>query len=247
MCWSRCSTRGCCPNLARLREQGSWGKLRSVFPPLSPVAWTGVMTGKNSGKHGVFEFLEYGHDPLAGRVNSSRAIQAELLWEIAGRHGKTTVAGGVPMSYPPRPAERFPGFFLGDFLSPAGAPDFASDRESSPSCEQAVGPYRPWATHPRRRPRGRRARGPDRFLEQHLKAVEFLMKRCDWDLFLFDLMATDRIQHELWHVWDLTHRAAQGRESELAALRPQADRILAAARPRDRRDRGGSCPRMPRS
>ena len=56
---------GLLPNLARLREQGSSGSLRSVFPPLSPVAWTGVMTGKNSGKHGIFEFLEHGHDPLA--------------------------------------------------------------------------------------------------------------------------------------------------------------------------------------
>ena len=59
------------------------------------------------------------------------------------------------------------------------------------------------------------------FLEQHLKAIQFLMNRCDWDLFIFDLMATDRFQHELWHVWDLTHRAARGRESELAALRPK--------------------------
>src|SRR5207244_10005302 len=41
------------------------------------------------------------------------------------------------------------------------------------------------------------------------------------DLFLFDLMATDRIQHELWHVWDLTHRAARGRERELEGLRPR--------------------------
>ena len=68
---------GLLPNLARLREQGVSGSLRSVFPPLSPVAWTGVMTGKNSGKHGIFEFLEHGHDPLGGRVNSSRAIQSE--------------------------------------------------------------------------------------------------------------------------------------------------------------------------
>src|SRR5215471_1997333 len=110
------------PHLARLRQRGASGVLRSVFPPLSPVAWTGVMTGKNSGKHGVFEFLEYAHDPLHGRVNSSRVIKAELVWEIAGRHGKATVAGGVPMSYPPRKA---PGFYLGDFLSPADAPDFA--------------------------------------------------------------------------------------------------------------------------
>src|SRR3954468_9888212 len=94
---------GALPHLKRLMEQGAPGTLRSVFPPLSPVAWTGVMTGKNSGKHGVFEFLESGHDPLGGRVNSSRTIRAELVWEIAGRHGKATVAGGVPLSYPARP------------------------------------------------------------------------------------------------------------------------------------------------
>src|SRR5438309_11189325 len=95
---------GYLPNVARLMKDGASGGLRSVFPPLSPVAWTGVMTGKNSGKHGIFEFLEYAHDPLHGRVNSSRAIKADLVWEVAGRHGKRTVAGGVPMSYPPRPA-----------------------------------------------------------------------------------------------------------------------------------------------
>src|SRR3954465_8415752 len=131
------------PHLTRLIKRGASGVLRSVFPPLSPVAWTGVMTGKNSGKHGVFEFLEYAHDPLRGRVNSSRAIQADLVWEIAGRHGKKTVAGGVPMSYPPRPA---PGFYLGDFLSPADAPDFASDPAIFAELEQAIGtPYRPWS------------------------------------------------------------------------------------------------------
>src|SRR5262245_34571988 len=134
---------GLLPNLMRLREQGAWGSLRSVFPPLSPVAWTAVMTGKNSGRHGIFEFLEYAHDPRGGRVNSSRTIQAELLWGIAGRYGKTTVAGGVPLSYPPRPA---PGFYLGDFLSPARAPDFASDPALFAELERAIGPYRPWST-----------------------------------------------------------------------------------------------------
>src|SRR4051794_35394162 len=167
------------PVLARLKGQGASGTLRSVFPPLSPVAWTGVMTGKNSGKHGVFEFLEYAHNPLGGRVNSSRAIKTELVWEVAGRHGKATVAGGVPMSYPPRPA---PGFYLGDFLSPANAPDFASDPQVFADLEKEVGPYRAWntATHDG----GREAETLNEltgFLEHHLKAVKFLMGRCDWD------------------------------------------------------------------
>ncbi|HMB06767.1 MAG TPA: alkaline phosphatase family protein [Isosphaeraceae bacterium] len=203
------------PHLARLIGRGVSGTLHSVFPPLSPVAWTGVMTGKNSGKHGIFEFLEHGHHPLKGRVNSSRAIEAELVWEIAGRHGKTTVAGGVPMSYPPRPA---PGFYLGDFLSPANAPDFASDPAIFAELERAIGPYRPWSTaiHDG----GREAEVLAEltgFLEHHLEAVRFLMDRCEWDLFMFDLMATDRAQHELWHVWEPKHRAARGRD--LSSLR----------------------------
>ena len=84
------------PRLARLMEQGAAGTLRSVFPPLSPVAWTAVMTGKNSGKHGIFEFLESAHNPLGGRVNSSRTIQADLAlgnrrtaWEGFGHRRST--------------------------------------------------------------------------------------------------------------------------------------------------------------
>ena len=204
------------PVLARLMGQGASGTLHSVFPPLSPVAWTGVMTGKNSGKHGVFEFLEYGHDPLKGKVNSSRAIKSELVWEIAGRHGKTTVAGGVPMSYPPRPA---PGFFLGDFLSPPDAKDFSSDPAIMAELEAAVGPYRPWSTavHDGGR-EGEALNELTEFLDHHLKTVRFLMDRCPWDLFMFDLMATDRFQHELWHVGDPDHRSARGRD--FSALRP---------------------------
>ena len=209
------------PNLARLREQGSWSSLRSIFPPLSPVAWTGVMTGQNSGKHGIFEFLEHSHDPLHGRVNSSRAIQSRLLWEIAAENGKLTVAGGVPMSYPPRPPQ-FPGFYLGDFLSPSDAKDFSTDPAIFAELEKEVGPYRPWTTSIH--DGGNEAAvlaDLHSFLDQHLHAIQFLMKRCAWDLFIFDVMATDRFQHELWHVWDLTHRAARGRESELKALEPK--------------------------
>ena len=210
---------GLLPNLNKLRKKGTWGILYSVFPPLSPVAWTGVMTGKNSGKHGIFEFVEHEHDPLKGRVNSSKAIDSKLLWEITQQYGKKVVVGGVPMSYPPRPAKHFQGFFLGDFLSPTNAPDFSSDPVFFGELEESVGRYEPWSTtiHDG----GNEAVVLDdlhRFMEQHLKAIMFMTKRCDWDLFIFDLMATDRLQHELWHVWDLDHPAARGRAQELKAL-----------------------------
>lgn len=200
------------PNLSRIRDRGASGTLRSIFPPLSPVAWTGVMTGKNPGKHGIFEFLEFGHDPLGGRVNTSRSIDSALLWEVAARYGRRTTAGAVPMSYPPR---KTPGLtFLGDFLAPPGARDFSSDPELFAELERHLGePYRPWDISVHDGGKEPEAlEGLTSFLDHHLRAVRFLMGARPWDLFIYDLMATDRIQHELWHAWEPSHRVARGRD-----------------------------------
>lgn len=201
---------GLLPNLSALMGRGSHGTLRSVFPPLSPVAWTTIMTGKDPGKHGVFEFVEHENNPLGGRVNSSRSIRSELVWETAGRYGLKTVAGAIPMSYPLRPA---PGSYLGDFLSPPNAPDFASDPALYAELQREVGPYQPWNTSTHDGGRERPClRELTEFLELHLRSVEFLAGRCEWDLFAYNLMAVDRIQHELWHAWDPSHLAAKGRD-----------------------------------
>ena len=45
------------PNLARLRAQGSFRKLRTTYPAISPVAWSTFMTGVNPGKHNIYDFL----------------------------------------------------------------------------------------------------------------------------------------------------------------------------------------------
>ena len=45
------------PNLARLREKGTFRKLRTTYPPISPVAWSTFMTGVNPGKHNIYDFL----------------------------------------------------------------------------------------------------------------------------------------------------------------------------------------------
>jgi predicted AlkP superfamily phosphohydrolase/phosphomutase len=124
----------------------------------------------------------------------------------------------VPMSYPPRPT---PGLtFLGDFLAPPGAADFSSDPALMLDLERHLGePYRPWdiSVHDGGNEPQALA-GLTSFLDHHLRAVRFLMDARPWDLFLYDLMATDRIQHELWHAWDPSHRLNKGRR-DLAKVR----------------------------
>src|SRR5215470_1320349 len=44
-------------NLAKLQQQGSFHKLRTTYPPISPVAWSTFMTGVNPGTHNIYDFL----------------------------------------------------------------------------------------------------------------------------------------------------------------------------------------------
>jgi predicted AlkP superfamily phosphohydrolase/phosphomutase len=44
------------PNLKGLMDRGVWGPLTSVYPIISPVAWTCAATGVNPGKHGIYGF-----------------------------------------------------------------------------------------------------------------------------------------------------------------------------------------------
>ncbi len=45
------------PNFARLREQGTAAPLMPANPAQSPVSWATLNTGRNPGKHGVFDFI----------------------------------------------------------------------------------------------------------------------------------------------------------------------------------------------
>jgi len=198
------------PNLKALCTAGVRGSLLSTVPPTSPVAWSTFVTGKNPGKHGVYDFLEFAHNPLGGRVNSSRSIQGETIWEIATRAGKRVVVGGVPLTYPPR---RDAGLLFGDFLTPPGVSDLCSDPLLLAELERSLGAYEPLCTAAYHRGNELEVLGRLRaFLDYHLAAIRFLIDRREWDLFCYNLMAVDRLHHELWHVFDESHPFRKGRD-----------------------------------
>jgi len=55
------------PQLARLRREGVWARLRSSVPTLSPLLWTTVATGKSPDRHGINDFLVL--DTTTGEYN----------------------------------------------------------------------------------------------------------------------------------------------------------------------------------
>ena len=48
---------GLLPNFSRLRETGSYARLRTSMLSESPVAWSSFQTGCNPGRHRIYDFL----------------------------------------------------------------------------------------------------------------------------------------------------------------------------------------------
>jgi predicted AlkP superfamily phosphohydrolase/phosphomutase len=58
---------GRAPNFAKLARMGSFGRLGTTMPALSPVAWSSFITGQNPGGHGIADFIARDpetHDPV---------------------------------------------------------------------------------------------------------------------------------------------------------------------------------------
>jgi predicted AlkP superfamily phosphohydrolase/phosphomutase len=127
------------PNLARLRQRGSFTRLGTTTPPQSPVAWSTFITGLDPDEHGLFDFVHRDPSTLApfssmgkteeGRFNlplgpyilplsSSRVVslrRGTAFWQILSEHGIPVTIMRMPTNYPPVKA--------GEALSGMGTPD----------------------------------------------------------------------------------------------------------------------------
>ena len=127
------------PNLAKLQQQGTFRKLRTTFPPISPVAWSTFMTGVNPGKHNIYDFLARDLSNYLPFLSSAEIKGPKRHWKI-GKYsipvGKTSIKGmrkgtpfwhwlgkagifcsviRVPVTFPP---EKFPGVLLSGMCVP---------------------------------------------------------------------------------------------------------------------------------
>lgn len=127
------------PNLAKLQQQGTFRKLRTTFPAISPVAWSTFMTGVNPGKHNIYDFLARDLSNYLPFLSSAEIKGPKRHWKI-GKYsipvGKTSIKGmrkgtpfwhwlgkagifcsviRVPVTFPP---EKFPGVLLSGMCVP---------------------------------------------------------------------------------------------------------------------------------
>ncbi len=103
------------PTLAMLLAHGTHGILQSAQPPITPTAWTTVFTGKNPGKHGIFDFQAFDPQTYATFPVRADRHREKRLWDLLTEAGQPSIILDVPFTYPPRP---FDGLMITGYGTP---------------------------------------------------------------------------------------------------------------------------------
>lgn len=130
---------GVLPNFQALASSGSYRRLRTTFPSVSPVAWSSFSTGTNPARHNIFDFLDRDRRTYLPLLSSTRVGRVERFlhlgryriplhkpelrllrkskpfWTILGEYRIWSTVLRVPITFPP---DRFYGAELSAMCVP---------------------------------------------------------------------------------------------------------------------------------
>lgn len=245
---------GVMPFLKQFISEGVKADLMSTACPVTPPAWTSILTGRNPGQHGIFDFIHV--DPnakqgnLSFRLTNGRDIQCESIMEVASRSEMTSAVMNFPNSFQLRPFDGYmiPGFVTSRLLRTSVQPrsiwpelqslpefnvkDVSWDLDEgrkplSTGLDQ--GAFREWVDYLIRKDAG------------WFAIARYLMQEKKCDLVAVVIECVDRLQHLAWHVLDPDFIPAEMTPSEqnertcsiqyFSRLDDQIKRLVTAAGP----------------
>ncbi|MBW2306504.1 MAG: alkaline phosphatase family protein [Deltaproteobacteria bacterium] len=198
---------GIMPFLKEFVASGVSAELLSVIPPLTPPAWTSLVTGRSPGHHGIFDFFLKEEKNQHIRIATSQDVLCETIWSIASQHGQRVTALNFPLMLPP-PAINgnvlSGGWMTWRQLRLGCYPDDLYDRlKALPGfnpCELAMD-----MAHEERAIEGCRHEEYEDWIKLHIRreqqwfnVLKYLMREdpCELTAILFD--GIDKIQHLCW-------------------------------------------------
>lgn len=175
------------PTLQRLFETGTSGPLESQIPPWTASAWPSMYTGKNPGKHGVFDFLSF--DGYDWNVVNSTHVRERPVWELLSEHGISSVVVNLPVTHP---AREFDGALIPGMTAPEDPicyPDGILE-----DVKKACGDYQ---IYPQSGPEPDQSiEGYEKTVELRGKAFRYLCRRFEPEFGFLQFQQTDSIFHE---------------------------------------------------
>jgi len=188
---------GYMPNLQKVLEGGARSNLISTFSFLTAPAWTSFMTGKNPGKHDVFDFMRPYRSEVTHEFNNYKSIKSRTIWSILSDKDYRVCAINVPMTYP---APELNGLVISGLGAPGLVENAFYPRNLYAGLREQLGDYVLDVPLEKYGPQD-----AEHFLDDLLectrirrKYILHLFEQEEWDLFMAVMTGTDRIQHKLW-------------------------------------------------
>ncbi len=171
---------------------------------MTAAAWTSFVTGKNPGKHGLFDFVKRSSGEYRPIPVTSRDRRAEPIWSILGRAGYRVGIVNVPMTYPP---ERVNGFMVSGFPTPPGKSDFTYPRSLFTQLKAEIPDFRLQKT------KLLTTEGLEEHVyrdicevtESQTRVLTYLMGNNEWDLLMTVYDGPDVAGHHFWRFTDPEH------------------------------------------
>lgn len=195
--------KGKLPVLAQLMANGISSPLRSTFPPVTAPAWVSFMTGKNPGKHGVFDFCGYTSHGYTRPFVSSRDVQSKTIWKLLSEKGCQVGAVNVPITYPP---EEVNGFIIPGYQRAFTHKEYTYPPELFYEIEKLgyeldySGDLVPFTDD-----KTDYIQGWNKVVDARRSTSVHLMKKYNWDFFMTVYKVTDEVQHHFWKYYDKTY------------------------------------------
>ncbi len=187
------------PLFAQLMQESAWGEIESTTPPITPVAWLTFVTGKNPGKHGVYNFFDPVRTDYTAITPISTTTNTEMaVWDLLSQQGRHVCVLNVPMTFPPRPVngELYAGMPMpmGD-LQYSYPPDLhdellAHGWDLRKNAGFSQGTYEEFLQY------------LQDLVTTRTEATLHLMQTRPWDFFMVHYLETDQVAHMYWRFWE---------------------------------------------
>ena len=207
------------PNMKRLMDSGTYGRLTSSIPPITVPAWSCMASSKDPGTLGIYGFrnrADHSYDKLF--IATSLAVREPRIWDILTARGKESIIVGLPGTYPM--TRKLKGCMITSFLTP-NTTDPKITWTDPPTLAREinalVGEYMVDVKGFRTDDKKWLFEQIRTMVERQFKVVRHLIKSRPWDLFWMVEMGTDRMHHGFWSNMDSSHHAhVPGNEFENA-------------------------------
>ncbi len=204
------------PNLSRLMERGSYGRLESSIPAITVPAWSCMMSGRDPGELGIYGFrnrTDRSYQTMA--IADGRAVRVPRLWDLLGDAGWQVAVISVPGTSPPYPVN---GTLVSCFLTPNQAVPYTYPPELASQVTAWIPDFLLDVPHFRSDDKARILSNIYSLCNQRFTLAEKLLQQESPDFLMLVDMGVDRIHHSFWKPMDPQHPQHEPNSPYAAAI-----------------------------